>query len=251
MDEEGKRQREECEAAVYLPNKLDRISSIIKERDGENTDAHTHTHTHTQMHKRISHHLTHITHPPSLTHLQINMLTHSSEVSHTYVSACQLSLCQASWWLSYNQPITAQICILLVILLTLFQGRTPPHLTSLASQRFCGVLPSSWADNRHARGSVGATLPLFPLSWPLHLLPHSCSYFSFFPPRFFYSLRKCTSLREEDSLPSKRESVCLQKVCECLYSVIVCARMLLCVCVFVWDRAHTSRDRKGEGERQG
>lgn len=66
MDEKGKRWREkECEAAVYLPNKLDRISSIIKERDGENTDADTHAHT--LMHKRISHHPTHITHTP--THL--------------------------------------------------------------------------------------------------------------------------------------------------------------------------------------
>lgn len=63
---------------MYLPNKLDRISSIIKERerDGENT--HTHRCTKEFL----------ITHPPSLTHLQITVLTHTSEVC---ACTCRLS----------------------------------------------------------------------------------------------------------------------------------------------------------------
>lgn len=86
MDEGGERKREEeCEAAVYLPNKLDRISSIIKERDGENT--HTDTHRCTKASLCLAHN----THPPSLTHLQINMLTYDSEVLNPRLSACQLS----------------------------------------------------------------------------------------------------------------------------------------------------------------
>lgn len=66
MDEEGEmepRRERVCEAAVYLPNKLDRISSIIKQRDGENR--HTHTHTCTSIFQCLCH-----------THLQINILAH-------------------------------------------------------------------------------------------------------------------------------------------------------------------------------
>lgn len=81
----GAKREKECEAAVYLPNKLDRISSIIKERDGENTDTHTHRCT------KASLCLAHNTHPPSLTHLQINTLTYDSEVLNPRLSARQLS----------------------------------------------------------------------------------------------------------------------------------------------------------------
>ena len=83
MDEEGKRRREkECEAAVYLPNKLDRISSIIKERDGENTLSHTHTHTDAQ--KNFSSSGT--DHTPSFSHTPANQ--HASTQLCGSVRAC-------------------------------------------------------------------------------------------------------------------------------------------------------------------
>lgn len=73
---EGTREREECEAAVYLPNKLDRISSIIKERDGENTHTRTHTRTRTQKHLCVWH--------PTHTHLLSR--TCKSTCFHTVLS---------------------------------------------------------------------------------------------------------------------------------------------------------------------
>ena len=80
MDEEGKRRREkECEAAVYLPNKLDRISSIIKERDGENTLSHTHTHTHKSRRARTCTH----THTHTHTHTDAQKNFSSSGTDHT------------------------------------------------------------------------------------------------------------------------------------------------------------------------
>lgn len=48
---EGMRGETECEAAVYLPNKLDRISSIIKE---EREMGKTQTYTHIQRHLSVS-----------------------------------------------------------------------------------------------------------------------------------------------------------------------------------------------------
>lgn len=67
------RKREtECEAAVYLPNKLDRISSIIKEeREMGKTQTYTHTRT------KASLGVWHTTHTlPSLTHIQTHMHTY-------------------------------------------------------------------------------------------------------------------------------------------------------------------------------
>lgn len=67
---ERMRRETECEAAVYLPNKLDRISSIIKE---EREMGKTQTYTHTQKHLSVSG-----TQHASFTHtyLQIDILAH-------------------------------------------------------------------------------------------------------------------------------------------------------------------------------
>lgn len=67
---ERMRRETECEAAVYLPNKLDRISSIIKE---EREMGKTQTYTHIQRHLCVSG-----TQHASFTHtyLQIDILAH-------------------------------------------------------------------------------------------------------------------------------------------------------------------------------
>lgn len=67
---ERMRRETECEAAVYLPNKLDRISSIIKE---EREMGKTQTYTHIQKHLPVSG-----TQHASFTHtyLQIDTLAH-------------------------------------------------------------------------------------------------------------------------------------------------------------------------------
>lgn len=69
---ERMRRETECEAAVYLPNKLDRISSIIKE---EREMGETQMYTHTQKHLSASG-----TQHTSFTHMhtypQINILAH-------------------------------------------------------------------------------------------------------------------------------------------------------------------------------
>lgn len=146
-----KERKTECEAAVYLPNKLDRISSIIKEeREMGKTRRHRRTRTH-KKHLSVSGHTTRSHH-------------HHRRHTHTYLHMCSFVFLRVSLFLFFLQlcvsiHVSGYVCLktvsqrisrdLLVILLNTHPPPTPlltpplPNLASAPSQRSTSVASMS------------------------------------------------------------------------------------------------------------
>lgn len=117
------------------------------------------------------------------------------------------------------------------------QGRTPPNLTSLVSEilRRSSII----IDTQEGPCVPPRHFSLSPDPPPSH--PSFFFLFLFLPsPLFFFLFSEEVYVPEGGrySLPSETECVPPSQ-CECLYSMIVCARMILCTCVCVCVRQST------------
>lgn len=93
-----KERKTECEAAVYLPNKLDRISSIIKEeREMGKTRRHRRTRTH-KKHLSVSGHTTRSHH-------------HHRRHTHTYLHMCSFVFLRVSVFFFFFTAVCEYTCV--------------------------------------------------------------------------------------------------------------------------------------------